>query len=559
MKKPVSNKDSNEILIDSKFAMKKLILSCCYLLFVFSLQGYSATELENGRNEVIKLPSFCKDFDYTKKEEGVNFFGNVKKDSEIGDTFFYNLKTWKEFDKYYRSENNRKLAVFMDGTRNTAEDSTNIRNLYKMAVGQACKGKPIIPYYDKGVGTHRFFDPLFGGAYGTGADLNIRQAYQFLSQTYKEGDEVYIFGFSRGAFTARSLNGFIEFAGLLDATSLEKTPTVTNAYKWEDINDAYIIIQDLYRKYLTSHDGTVDFEKRLKSDMQEFREENFSQFKFNDVKVKAIGVFDTVPARKQMTSLSLTKIESFYQYITDKFIMPSPLDDEPDNHRLDLYAERGFHALSLDEQRNDFRLFRFNELNIKSSKEETTLTGKEKKTILEEVWFPGVHSDIGGGYSTTMYCQTNKKDDNAEEENYLQGLSATPLNWMLSKFQDTELFPEQVFAECRDGILHDHFYDWIFKHRGLYKRKPNPGDKIHESIVDRINGDLRDGYWHPKREPDKKYTPLNIKYIKSDSEGKNRIDKDFYEIVFTIPLEKEDSKKHGRLPPHGGARVNGKE
>ncbi len=519
--------NKNRMKFGAQFTIKKLILSCSYLLFIFSPQGYSATESEKDRNEVIKLPSFCKDFDYTKKEEGVNLFGNVKNDSEIGDTFFYNLKTWKEFNEYYGSKNNRKLAVFMDGTGNTAEDSTNIRNLYRMAVDQACKGKPIIPYYDKGVGTHNWFEKFFGGAYGVGADLNIRQAYQFLSQTYKKGDEVYIFGFSRGAFTARSLNGFIEFAGLMDATSLEKVPTVTAAYKWEDINEAYIIIHDLYLKYLTSHDGKGDFEERLKSNLRKFREENFSQFKFNDdVKVKAIGVFDTVPARKQMPSLSLTKIQSFFHYMIDLLILPSLLDEEPNNHRLDLYAERGFHALSLDEQRNDFRLLRFNELNIKLS--------DKKKPILEEVWFSGAHSDIGGGYSKTMNCRIgieyNKEKEKDEER--LTGLSVTPLNWMLSKFKDDGLFPEQVFAECRNGYLHDEFFSFVFEFRGTNKRKPYRKDKIHQSIEDRLNSKLHKN--NDNIEP-YGYKPMNIRYKCARPENSNQkecqIDRDLYDVV----------------------------
>jgi len=163
---------------------------------------------------------------------------------------------------------------------------------------------------------------------------------------------------------------------------------------------------------------------------------------------------------------------------------------EPDNHRVDFYALKGFHALSLDEQRRDFNLLRFN-------------SDAAEGGDLEEVWFPGVHANVGGGYLKGKDC--------ASPETTKDCMEIIPLNWMIKNFQSYNIFyAGTVFEQCDDGTLHDAFLDHEFyKKLGSTKRKPLKGDKLHISVVRRMALEQLPSP-HPLREPDGKYRPENL-------------------------------------------------
>src|SRR3954469_15317001 len=115
----------------------------------------------------------------------------------------------------------RRLVVCADGTWNQpAEDDhgvpapTNVVKLQQAIRAVDSKGVSQIVYYHKGVGTNDLLDHVAGGAFGEGLDDIIKDCYQFLVNNYADGDEVYLFGFSRGAYTARSLAGLIRNSGL---------------------------------------------------------------------------------------------------------------------------------------------------------------------------------------------------------------------------------------------------------------------------------------------------------------------------------------------------------
>src|SRR5215470_6151367 len=131
----------------------------------------------------------------------------------------------------------KKIVVCCDGTWNTPRTETNIFRTYRFlrAVlanptevtpkegvqtcgGRAADGSEVVLFYDAGVGTE-WFSRLLGGGAGAGLSDNVREAYHFLGHNYAPGSEIYLFGFSRGAYTARSLCGFIKAAGLLDKPS----------------------------------------------------------------------------------------------------------------------------------------------------------------------------------------------------------------------------------------------------------------------------------------------------------------------------------------------------
>lgn len=449
--------------------MKKIYFPLSAISLAMFLQSCATAPSDQALQTSKKeKPKICEHFDYKKD----NLSGTYDKVYEI----------WREFDEYYddvQAPNGRKLAVFLDGTNNDKKDATNIRDMYLLAVAQACDDKPVVPYYDKGVGAN-FFQQLqiFPLVTGMGVSLNIRQAYRFLSQAYKspdkrankQGDEIYIFGFSRGALTARSLNGFIEFAGLLDGTTMKsklaKLPTMLHwTTKFE------LMVDDVYDKYNTASNlADADFKRNIQNhEATKYPQEKF----YPSVKVTVIGVFDTVPALGLKLNPTNHKPEMEY---------------DPNNHKLELYANKGFHALSLDEHRSEFILRRFNKEAIKSNQ------------ILSEVWFPGVHSNVGGGYAKTIDCDINNKDHNS--------LETTPLNWMISKLKDEHLFPEiSPFQECQNGQLHDEFYDSKALWSSMStKRILGKNEVIHESVLCRMQFDKLYTA-HDKTEPNGKYQP----------------------------------------------------
>lgn len=108
----------------------------------------------------------------------------------------------------------RRLIICLDGTWNNRDSSTSVSSLYNLVAGRGEDGIAQVAYYDEGVGTG-VFDSVTGGGFGFGLDANVREAYNWLIREYREGDEIYIYGFSRGAYTARSLVGFISTCGLL--------------------------------------------------------------------------------------------------------------------------------------------------------------------------------------------------------------------------------------------------------------------------------------------------------------------------------------------------------
>ena len=113
----------------------------------------------------------------------------------------------------------RRIIICSDGTWNSPEDevATNVLKLSRSIKDVATDGKPQFVFYDWGVGTD--VNKLTGGAFGVGLDKNIQDAYRFIVHNYNPGDELFLFGFSRGAYTVRSLAGFIRNVGVLKRDS----------------------------------------------------------------------------------------------------------------------------------------------------------------------------------------------------------------------------------------------------------------------------------------------------------------------------------------------------
>lgn len=241
-------------------------------------------------------------------------------------------------------ERMKRIIICADGTWNKPDQKdrgrrkpTNVVKIARAILPVDSDGVVQTTFYHPGVGTNWGLDKIAGGGFGLGLSANILDAYSFIVLNYVEGDEIFLFGFSRGAYTVRSLAGLLNEIGILPKN---------NAYF---MPEAY----SLYRK-------NVDLAALTK-----FREEQGCM----PGPVKYIGVWDTVGS----LGIPIGLFKSFnkrYEF-----------------HEVGLTENirHAYHALAIDERRRPFKPSIW-QLDPGSSQ------------TLQQVWFPGVHSNVGGGY-----------------------------------------------------------------------------------------------------------------------------------------------------------------
>jgi uncharacterized protein (DUF2235 family) len=166
----------------------------------------------------------------------------------------------------------KRLAIFLDGTWSTVVDNTNVWRLKSLCSSRSTDESPQLTYY--GIGVHG----LLGLAFGKGLDENITDAYEWLIEQYDPGDEIFIFGFCRGAYTARSLAGFIAKCGLLKV-------------------GAPLGVKQLYKRYRRAHERTIwELEEARNNGalIDSTVEEQWVMKYSMAVHIKVVGVWDTV-------------------------------------------------------------------------------------------------------------------------------------------------------------------------------------------------------------------------------------------------------------------------
>jgi uncharacterized protein (DUF2235 family) len=169
----------------------------------------------------------------------------------------------------------KRIALFLDGTWNIVSDNTNVWRLKALCAPVSADGSLQCAYYNSGLGT-RVGEKVRGGMFGYGIDTAVIEAYEWLIENYNAGDEIFIFGFSRGAYTARSLSGLVSRFGLL-------TP------------GAPLSIRQLYNRYKKGNQastirGIISREDKSKSTLEEEWMLKYSR----PIPIKFIGVWDTV-------------------------------------------------------------------------------------------------------------------------------------------------------------------------------------------------------------------------------------------------------------------------
>lgn len=248
----------------------------------------------------------------------------------------------------------RRLTLFLDGTWNDVSDNTNIWRFRALFAPVGSDGCTQLGFYSTGLGT-KFGEKISGGMFGAGIDTAITSAYEWLMEHYQPDDEIFIFGFSRGAYTARSLSGFVSKCGLLQS-------------------GAPLGVNQLFMRYRRSGQRTIRELIAARDDVKtDFSFEESWMLKFAQaVPIKFLGVFDTVGA----LGVPLPWLHrTAYPFL---------------NTGLRQNNEYAFHALAIDEHRKAF-------VPTLWTNEGATHATPRPIERTEQRWFVGAHANVGGG------------------------------------------------------------------------------------------------------------------------------------------------------------------
>lgn len=366
----------------------------------------------------------------------------------------------------------KTIVLFSDGTGNSSAKlfRTNVWRMYEAIELDAAGARQVV-FYDEGVGNSGF-KPLaaLGGIFGWGLRRNVVQLYSFLCRNYEPGAHIYLFGFSRGAFTVRMLAGLIASQGVVDYRS-----EADLAHQAADAFRSYIRpriprfppmrwILPLWRAIVWL---------LLRGKRKLLRQRRYDVAANHDVRIRFVGVWDTVSA---YGGPFVELVRAF-----DDWIRPLTFGDR----KLSPKVEIGRHALALDDERDAFHPVPWDEP-----------WGTDRHWI-RQVWFAGMHADVGGGYP----------DDS---------LAFVSLAWMMEEAAAAGLAlrPEKVAEAKRTanafGPIHDSragiksYYRYQPRNVGAYLQPPAEGTAsmvdpeyaaqgfshrpwVHDSVVARID------------------------------------------------------------------------
>ncbi|SFL69550.1 Uncharacterized alpha/beta hydrolase domain [Desulfomicrobium norvegicum] len=311
----------------------------------------------------------------------------------------------------------KRIVIASDGTWNSPENEvpTNVLRVARAISPQSTDTMRQVVFYDWGVGSDQ--KKLSGGISGVGIDKNIMDCYRFIVQNYDVGDELYLFGFSRGAYTVRSLAGMIRNCGVLRREFERHIPKAFELYRDRGKKSApdETSAKELRAEYCVADQTPIEF----------------------------VGAWDTVGALGiPITFWGLMNHKSAYLFH----------DTSPSRT-----VKCARHALAIDETREDFT---------------PVLWDEDKLGIdLKQVWFAGVHSDVGGGYA-----------DNHQ-------LADIACNWLLQEAEARGLVIEEhataTLQPSPIGKQHDEFKG-MYKLRGKTFREIHKESLIHRSVKDRF-------------------------------------------------------------------------
>lgn len=306
----------------------------------------------------------------------------------------------------------KRLIFCFDGTWNNL-DSGNITNVGITAqsiASASADGSAQIVYYDEGVGNARrdasaivrTIERLSGGLFGHGLLANLAEAYKFLIFNFQPGDQIFVFGFSRGAFSARSFTGLLHACGVLRRSHAERiSEAITNYTKLNPARpDDEKALREFRWKY--AKDTCVD------SNEDAWRCEVFpSEYEKGGsplVQIEYLGVWDTVG------SLGIPNHWKPLQFINNRYRFH--------DCRLSGFVKRARHAVAIDERRKSFAATIWE--NIDDVNKAAGFDSSDPNAPYQEIWFPGTHGSVGGGGG-------------------IRGLSDEALSWILTGARESGL------------------------------------------------------------------------------------------------------------------------
>lgn len=351
----------------------------------------------------------------------------------------------------------RRVALFLDGTWNVINNNTNVWRL-KSLCEQSADQKV---YYSVGVGTARG-EKVSGGMFGLGINEEVMAAYQWLVENYEPEDRIFIFGFSRGAFTARSLAGFIAKCGLLMPGSPVSMDQLFARYQKQTVKSILALSNEA--------DASLPIEDRwLKK---------YSR----SIPVWFQGVWDTVGTLGiPIPFFPLPHVSrSSFRFL------------EVD---LRINQTHAYHALAIDEHRPSFKPTLWKRVASKTNGN----PDPRPFDHVEQRWFVGAHSNVGGGYESDLLAQT-------------------PLAWIAAKarqhglvFKDVDIDPgapqcpiHDSLAEMMHGVYRIITLNW--HHYRTIGADPVVDD---ESITTTINESIDASVFERVR-ADPTYRPPNL-------------------------------------------------
>jgi hypothetical protein len=362
----------------------------------------------------------------------------------------------------------RRIILLSDGTGNSSASFWRT-NVWRMFSALDLTSSDQVACYDDGVGTSSFKPlALLGGAFGVGLRRNVISLYKFACRNHRQtGDEIYAFGFSRGAFTIRVMIGLILDQGLIPADSISETEldhqahAAYRAYHKRHFHTNWGLICKQIKKWLgrdTTEETAVPAGRRVPI-------------------IRFLGLWDTVAAYG-------LPIDEMTRGVS-QWLWPLELP----SHSLHRSVRRACHALSLDDERTTFHPVLWNERDEVRPANSPRFTKDER---LSQVWFAGVHANVGGGYP----------DDS---------LAQIPLYWIVQeakvcgltfKAANPEAVAEIKEAQDNDGRLYDSRSGFGSYYRygprrisrlthELFSRTTNDevyiaAPKIHETVFKRI-------------------------------------------------------------------------
>ncbi|MFQ5719852.1 MAG: DUF2235 domain-containing protein [Acidobacteriota bacterium] len=355
----------------------------------------------------------------------------------------------------------KRIVLCSDGTGNTAGKGrgTNVWKVYEAVDTHGHRDDPglteQVAFYDDGVGTEQIKAvKLLTGAFGIGLKRNVLDLYTALCRSYQPGDEIYLFGFSRGAFTVRTLAGLITECGIIDTarygTDQELKGLVGEAYRsfrkhfpsfWTrclgGVQGLFIALRRRLGKKARSsanaHPRHAALRLRGKEACDTFRGRcsvvHDRHAPDGKVRIRFIGVWDTVDA------IGLP--------FDDRIGCLNPVTFPSCN--LSEQVDVARHALSIDDERQTFHPVMWDETDETSDR-------------IQQVWFAGVHSNVGGGYPK-------------------QGMSLVPLDWMMTEAAQAERCPHETGGtDAGESGLR-----FIPALRASYHERQNVHDKLYDS------------------------------------------------------------------------------